>query len=167
MDSRVSDVVQAYNDLAASLLGRWSEMASKTASKIDAGAYDASSAADDVVAGSWLATEAAGLWAAQTLSAWATLAGYEPGANIAVSQPFTADAGAKLVLRGPLAKGPPGADQLPVSKVTLQPEQLEPGKSEFTLKADGTGHRGGTYVGVVDATTSAGSKPVSVWISIP
>jgi hypothetical protein len=166
MESRVSDIVQAYNDLASSLLARWSEMASKTASKVDAGAYDASSAADDVVAGSWLATEAAGLWAAQTLSAWATLAGYKPKPNIAVSQRFEAPAGAKLVLRGPLAKGP-GSDHIPPSKVTLQPEQLQPGEREFKLKADGTGHRGGTYLGVVDATTNAGTEPVYVWISIP
>jgi hypothetical protein len=166
MDSRVSDLVQSYTRLASSLLERWSELASRTASKVDAGAYDASSAAEDVVAGSWLATEAAGLWAAQTLSAYATLAGYKPEPNIQTSEPFKAAKGAKLDLRGALVRGP-GPDNLPPSAISIQPPQLGPDQTEFTLEVDATGYRGGTYVGVVNATTDAGTKPLNVWISIP
>jgi hypothetical protein len=166
VDSRVSDVVQGYTRLASSLLERWSELASKTASRVDAGAYDAASATEDVIEGSWLATEGAGLWAAQTFSAYATLAGYEPAPNLQTSQPFTAPKGAKLDLLGSLVRGP-GPDHIPASAISVQPPQLGPEQTEFTVKVDGTGCRGGTYVGVVSANTEAETKTVDVWISIP
>jgi hypothetical protein len=160
----MSDIVQGYTSLASGLFERWSELASKSASKVDAGAYGPASAAEDVVAGSWLASEAAGLWTAQTLSAYATLAGYKPQPNIQTSDPFPAPKGAKLELHGPLVRG---SDQISPSAIKIQPPQLNPEQTEFTLKVDATGHRGGTYVGVVNATTDTGTKPVNVYISIP
>jgi hypothetical protein len=164
--SRMSDVIQSYTTLASSLFERWSALASKTASKVDAGAYDASSAAEDTAAGAMLAAEAAGLWTAWTCEAFAKLAGLEGEPNIAESQPFTAPAGATLELAGPLVKGP-GLDQLPVSAVTIHPPQLGAGETEFTLRADGSGYPGATYVGKVNATTAAGTTPVTVWITVP
>jgi hypothetical protein len=167
VSSRVSDVVRGYTTLASSLLERWSALASKAASKVDAGAYDATSAAEDAVAGATLATEAAGLWAAWTGEAFAKLAGLERGPNIAKSQPFHSPAaGAKLELVGPLTKGP-GLAQLPLSAVSIQPPQLGSEDTEFRLRGDGSGHRGATYVGKVNATTDAGTTAVTVWITIP
>jgi hypothetical protein len=164
--SRVSDIVQGYTTLASSMLEQWSAFASKAASRVDAGAYDAASAAEDVAAGAWLATEAAGLWTAQACEAFYTLAGLERSANIVTSQPFHAPPGARLELTDPLVRGT-GLDQLPVSAVSIKPPQLGPSETEFTLSADATGYRGGTYAGKVNATTDAGTTAVTVWITVP
>lgn len=166
MGSRVSDVVQGYTTLASSLLERWSTIASRAASKMDAGTYDAASAAEDAAAGATLAAEAGWRWTEWMYEAAAKLSGYEGGSSIAKSQPFKAPAGAGLELAGPLVKGA-GLDALPVSAVSIQPPQLGPEETEFTLRADGSGHHGATYVGKVNATTGAGTTAVTVWITIP
>jgi hypothetical protein len=162
----VSDVVQGYTTLVSSLFERWSTLASRAASKVDAGAYDATSAAEDAVAGTALAAEAAGLWTAWMYEVFAKLAGLEGGANIAESQPFHAPPGAKLELAEALVKGP-GLAKLPISAVSIHPPQLDPEKTEFTLCADGSGYRGATYVGKVNATTDAGTTAVTVWVTVP
>src|SRR4051794_36643787 len=146
MSSRVSDVIEGYTTLVSSMLEQWSTLASKAASKMDAGAYDATSAAEDAAAGATLAAEGAGLWTAWACEAFAKLAGLEGGPNIAESQPFHAAAGATLELAEPLVKGP-GLGELPVSAVSIEPEQLGPQDTAFTLRADGSGYRGATYVG--------------------
>jgi hypothetical protein len=166
MSSRVSDVIEGYATLASSMLEQWSALASKAASKADAGAYDATSAAEDAAAGATLAAEGAGLWAAWAYEAFAKLAGLEGGPNIAESQPFHAPAGATLELAEPLVKGP-GLAQLPVSAVSIQPPQLGSEKTAFALRADGSGYRGATYVGKVNATTDAGTTAITVWITVP
>jgi hypothetical protein len=166
MSSRASDVIEGYTTLASSMLERWSALASKAASRVDAGAYDATSAAEDAAAGATLAVEGAELWATWACEALAKLAGVEGGPNIAKSQPFHAPAGATLELAEPLVKGP-GLSQLPISAVTIEPPQLGPGDTLFTLRADGSGYRGATYVGKVNATTDAGTTTVTVWITIP
>jgi hypothetical protein len=167
MDSRVSDLVQGYTTLASSLFERWSGLASRAASKMDAGAYDAASAAEDAAAGASLAAEAGWLWTEWMCEAYAKLTGLEGRPNIARSRPFEAPAGARLELAGPLVKGP-GLAELPVSAVSLDPAQLGPAETEFTLRADGSGYRGATYVGEVKATTDEGKTTVvSVWITIP
>jgi hypothetical protein len=96
----------------------------------------------------------------------AKLAGLEGGPNIAESQPFRAPAGATLELAEPLVKGP-GLSQLPVSAVSIQPPQLGSKETKFTLRADGSGHPGATYVGEVKATTDAGTTAIPVWITVP
>jgi hypothetical protein len=164
--SRVSDAVRSYTTLASSLFDRWSALASTAASKVDAGAYDATSAAEDAAAGATLAAEAAALWTSWTWEAFTKLAGLEGGANIAESQPFHAPAGATLELAGPLVKGP-ALQQLPVSAVSIQPAQLGSAETKFTLRADGSGHRGATYVGKVNATTGAETTAITVWITVP
>jgi hypothetical protein len=166
MSSPASDVVEGYTTLASSMLERWSALASRTASKVDAGAYDASSAAEDAAAGATLAAEGAELWAAWVCEAFAKLAGVEGEPNIAKSQPFHAPAGAALELAEPLVKGP-GLAQLPISAITIEPTQLGSQDTVFTLRADGSGYRGGTYVGKVNAATDAGTTTVTVWITIP
>jgi hypothetical protein len=164
----VNDAVQGYTTLASSLFERWSALATKTATKVDAGNYDAASWAEDVTAGVTLATEAGYLWVAEAFQAAATLAGVEGGGSIVTSQPFEAPAGASLELAGPLVKGP-GLEQLPVSAVTIEPEHLGPDQTEFTLTVDATGYCGATYVGKVNAYTDPGTDPkaVWVWISVP
>jgi hypothetical protein len=166
VESRMSDMVQGYTAYASALLERWGELASRAASKMDAGAYDAASAARDTAAGATLAAEAGWLWTEWMFESLATFTGFEGGANIARSQPFKALAGARLELAEPLVRRP-GLDELPVGVVHIHPRQLGPEETEFTLRADGSGHRGGTYVGKVKATSGTESKTVPVWITIP
>lgn len=166
MESPISNIFQSYTATATSMLEQWSALASKSASKMDAGAYDAASAAEDAIAGTTLAAEGAWLWTAWACEAFAKLYGLEAGPNIAESQPFPAAKGASLKLAGPLAKGP-GLDRLPASAVTIEPEQLGPDEEQFVLRANGSGYRGATYVGLVEATTAAGTEVVPVWVTIP
>jgi hypothetical protein len=164
--TQVSDIVEGYTNLASSLIERWSELASRSASKADAGTYNAASAAEDLFAGTTLATEAALEWATRCYRTVAAIAGQGESTEKVQSQQFSASAGAALTLAGPLAKGP-NMDQLPVSAVTIEPSQLAPDETTFVLCADATGHRGATYVGKVNATTGAGTTPVTVWITVP
>jgi hypothetical protein len=172
MATRANDAVRSYTKLTCSLLERWSAHASKVAANIEAPDYDADSAVADLVACASLATEGGFLLAAQALETVATLGGFEGEQNLVKSQPFTAPAGATLKLAGPLSKGA-GLDELPVNVVSIQPPQLAPGETEFTLLANPAGHRGATYVGTVQAFTGAAdavlaaSEPVLVWITIP
>ncbi len=166
MESPISNLVQGYATLASSVLEKWIELASKAASKADAGAYDATTAAEDAAAGATLAAEAAELWAEWACESFTSLMGVAGGSNIVESQPFEADEGATLKLAGPLARGPGGV-QLPLSALSIDPEQLDSEDTEFTLRADGSGLRGGTYVGEVEATTDTGTSRVAVWITIP
>jgi hypothetical protein len=165
--SPANDVVRSYFTLASSLLDRWSAHASKVATKLDAGDYDADSAAADLAACASLATEGGFLLASETLDAVAVLAGRGYDRNVVLSQPFQAPPGARLKLAGPLVKGP-GFDELPVGVLLIQPFKLAPAETEFALRADATGHRGGTYVGKVQASTGAAAPVnVTVWITVP
>jgi hypothetical protein len=162
----MSDVFQSANSLASTLLERWTELGSRTASKVDAGVYGPSHAADDATAGANLVAESAWMWAAWTWETFAALAGLEGEPNIAESQPFPAPEGAELELAGPLARGR-GLEQLPVGCVTILPQELGPGETKFKLRADATGYCGGTYVGEVKVTVNGTAEPpVHVWISV-
>ncbi|HWW89720.1 MAG TPA: hypothetical protein VNY35_02940 [Solirubrobacteraceae bacterium] len=163
MSSRASDVMQGYATLASSLLGRWGAHASEVASKVDAPEYDAARAVEDVTACASLATEGGLLLAAEALEAFATLAGVACEGNIETSQRFHAPAGAALTLTGPLVKGP-GLASIPASAITIKPSQLAPTDTEFTLLVDTTGRRGATYYGTVEASTAAGTPPVTIWV---
>ncbi len=166
MGTQFSDIVKGYTTLASSLLERWSELASKAAAKVDAGTYNAASATEDLFAGTTLATEAAWQWAEQCYGTAGTFTARQDSAEKVESGQFSAPAGASLTLAGPLVKGP-NMDQLPVSAISIEPAQLAPDETAFVLRADATGHRGATYVGKVNATTAAGTTPVTVWIAVP
>ena len=165
MEARFSDVLQSYNALTSSLLDQWSTLASRSVSRLDPGVFTPSGAVQETVACATLATEAAWSWTAWWWESVANLCGLECGPNIAESQPFHAPKGATLELAGPLVKGP-GMAKLGVP-VSIEPAQLEPDDTEFKLCVDGTGCRGGTYVGKVKATTHEGTVEVFVWITIP
>jgi len=164
---RVNDVLQGYTTLASSLLERWGALASKAASRVDAGEYDVAGASEDATAGVKLATEGGMLWAAEAVEAACALGGFEAGPERVTSQPFHAPAGASLKLFGPLVKGPSLEATMPVSVLSIHPPQLGPRETEFTLRAEATGLHGATYVGKVEATTDAGTTPVTVWITVP
>jgi hypothetical protein len=148
---------------AAGLVDQWSALASRSASRVDAGAYTASSAVEDAAAGATLAAEAGWLWAECAWQAAAKCCGLEGTQNIAESLPFEAPAGAKLKL---LRLWAPGIDTFP--GVTIHPEQLEPEQTEFTLRTDGTVCRGATYVAEVEATFDEGKEHevLLVWITV-
>jgi hypothetical protein len=160
--------MDGYTTLASSLLERWNALASKMASKLDAGTYDAASAAEDMAAGTSLATEAAWLYASEWCKTLGAIIGQQRAAEVSESQAFTAPAGARLELTGPLVKGPGKLAQLPVSAVHIEPAQLAAGETAFKLRADASGYRGATYAGTVTATTDDGNTTaVTVWITVP
>jgi hypothetical protein len=166
----MQDVMQGYATLTSSLLERWNAHALKVASNLDSPGYDAAGAAADLAACASLATESGSQLAAQALEAVATLCGGGYDQNVVETPPFEAPAGATLKLDGALALAS-GLDTLPASVVTIQPSQLAPGETKFILIANATGHDGGTYTGMVTATTDAllvgGSTQVPVWITVP
>lgn len=165
MASRVTDCVQGYTVLASSFLERWSELASKSASTMDAGNYTAASAVEDATAGTALAAQAGWAWTALWWECFAGLGGFEGEATVNRSQKFKVEAGAKLELLRTFRTGP-GLEELPAGAVTIHPEELKPGEEEFTLRADGIVCRGATYVSEVNVTVGQDSTPMWVWITV-
>jgi hypothetical protein len=163
--SRITDWVQSYTVLASSFLERWRALASKSASKIDAGTYTAASAVEDATAGTALAAQAGWAWTALWSECVAGLGGFEGGATVDRSQKFKAPAGAKLELLGTFKAGP-GLEELPAGAVTIHPEELKPGEEEFTLRVDGIVCRGATYVSEVNVTVGQERTPMWVWITV-
>jgi hypothetical protein len=167
--SRITDCVQGYTVLASSFLESWSALASKSASKIDAGNYTAASAVEDATAGTMLAAQTG--WAGTALW-WECLAGvggFEGEATTNRSQKFKVEKGAdeeaKLEPLRSFMTGP-GLEELPAGAVTIHPEVLKPGEDEFSLGADGIVCRGATYVAEVNVTVGKKPKPRWVWITV-
>jgi hypothetical protein len=163
MKSRVSDLVRGYTTLASDLVHRWSGLASRWASEVDAGTYTASRAVEDAAAGATLAAEGSFSWAELTWQAVDKRCGREGDQAPADLGTFQAPAGAKLKLR----RGYPnmGPNDI-LAGVTIHPEQLGPEETEFTVRTDGRPCRGGTYVVEVEATTRQGTEVVGGWITI-
>jgi hypothetical protein len=161
----MGDVVNGYSALASSLLDRWSDHAEKLATKIDGGELDAPAMASEMVSCATLATRSGLELFEEAIDAAAILAG-GVGAEAAVSQPFHAPAGAALTITEPLELGAE-LGTLPVSAITVEPSQLGPDETRFTLRADSRECHGGTYVGKVKATTDAETATVTVWITVP
>jgi hypothetical protein len=158
-----SELVRDYTTFASGLVERWGALASRSAAELDAGTYDASSAAEDAAGALTLAAEEGWSWTALTWQAVAKWCGVDYVQNTAESQPFDAPAGAKLTLRAAPTNGP-GLETLP--GVTIDPEQLGAEQTQFTLRTDGTVCRGATYVAVVEATTDEGLVELFVWITV-
>lgn len=167
MGTPVSELLESYTALASSLYDRWSTLASRAASRLDAGAYDSASAEQDALAGATLAAEGARLWADWMFEALTQCIGGESEPNVVEASFDSPLAGACLELEGALLRGP-GPEALPASAVSVDPKQLEPGHTKFTLCADATGYHGGTYIGKVNATTDTGeTRALTVWIVVP
>ena len=159
-------VVQEYSGLASSLLTRWSDHASKVATKLDDGSYDADGAAADLAACTMLAVDSSFLLAAEALDALAILKSRLGTPYIVDSETFsTTRPGAKLELTGPLAGG--FGFLLPVDVITLRPAELAPKATTFSLRADASWCPGGTYVGEVKASADAKAEMVDVRITVP
>lgn len=167
MRSPLADVVDGYAELGSWLLERWSVHASAVAKKLDAGGYDADSAAADVARTAALTAESGFLLASEAFDAMAILTGRQCEPHLVESELFsTLLAGAILTLAGPLVSG--HGDTLAARLVSCVPSQLGPKETEFCLRADATGHHGGTYVGTVTAARpGAPDDPVIVWITVP
>ena len=165
MASRVTDWVQGYTVLASSFLESWSALASKSASKMDAGNYTAANAVEDATAGTVLAAQAGWAWTALWWECFAGVGSFEGEATVNRSQKFKVPAGAKLELLRTFMTGP-GLEELPAGAVTIHPEELKPGEDEFTLRADGIVCRGATYVSEVNVTVGNKSDARWVWITV-
>jgi hypothetical protein len=159
-------VVQEYAELTSSLLVRWSDHASKVATKLDAGSYDADDAAADLAACAMLAADSGFLLASEALDAVAVLTGRQGKQHMVVSRPFsTSLAGATLELAGPLVNG--FGEKLPADVIVLQPPALKAKETEFRLRADASGRPGGAYRGAVKASLGAKVELVAVRIIVP
>lgn len=167
MRSPLGSVAEDWAELAEVLLGRWSEHASAVAERLDAGGYDADQAAADFATTVSLAADCWVRLAAKGLDAVAILSGSQCQPHKVRSDVFaTALAGATLKLAGGLRNGL-GSDELPERVVRVDPSALAPGGTEFSLQADATGHRAGTYTGTVEASRAGEVAAVIVWIVVP
>ena len=159
-------VVQEYSELASSLLERWSDHASKVATKLDAGSYDADEAAADLAACARLAADSGFLLASEALDAVAVLTGRQGEPHLVESVTFsTTLPGAELELTGQLVNG--FGLTLPVHVVELRPPSLAAKATTFSLRADASGRPGGTYRGQVKASAGAKAETVDVRIIVP
>ena len=168
MSSPLNDVLEGYARLGSWLVESWSAQASEVAAKLEAGGYDAKSAADDMASTASLAAETGFLLVSQALDAVAVLTGHQGEPNIVCSDSFASPLpGATLSLAGPL-RDVLHSDTLHPSVVTVRPSSLGPGQTQFRLRADASGHQGGTYLGTVLASTpGAAAASVQVWITVP
>ena len=166
MASPLAEVIQGYSELASFLLKRWTEHASKVAERLDDGSYDADSGAADLATSASLTVESWFLLASEALDAAAILSGGQRQPHLVDSVAFWSPLpGAALTLEGPLVNTL-DTDQLPAAVVTIRPAQLAAAAADFTLRADATGHHGGTYWGTVRATAPAAQDLVTVWITV-
>ncbi len=152
--------------MTSAFVEEWGALASTSASEIEAGTYTASSAAEDAAAGVTLVAGAAWSWAAVTLQAVGGRSGGDIGqVPRAQAHKFKAPAGAKLTLRRGFPTMGPGLDILP--GVTIEPEQLGAGETEFTVQTGRGICKGGTYVVEIEAAVD-GRKPalMVVWITV-
>jgi hypothetical protein len=165
MESRLAQVMHDYATLASELIDRWEEHASKAAERIDAGTYDADAAVSDLAKCASLAAESGFLLASEAFDAAAILAAGRLNSHIVCSDSFsTSLPGASLSVDCP----PTNGFGSKLSLITLEPAQLDPGATEFRLRADATGRTAGTYVGNVEAATAAGqTESVLIWITVP
>ena len=168
MSSPLSDVVEGYTRLGSWLVERWAAQASKVAGKLDAGTYDAKSAADDMASTASLAAETGFLLVSEAFDAVAVLTGRQGLPHIVYSDWFDSSLpGATLSVAGALTDVL-HSDALHPSVVAVEPSSLGPGETQFRLRADASGHRAGTYLGSVLASTpGAAAEPVEVWITVP
>jgi hypothetical protein len=152
METPLTDAVADYVKFASPLLKEWQEHATGVASKLDAGEYNADKLAADLAKCTKLAIETGVGAVMEVLDVMAILTGsqYE---RITDEHVFsTSLPGAALELAGPLISGS-GLDQLSPDDIKILPSpQLGPGATEFRLRADVTGHRGGLYTGTVVAS---------------
>jgi hypothetical protein len=163
MSAPLAQVMHGYARLASELIDRWDAHASTVAARLDAGTYDADAAVADVAKCASLAAESGFLLASEALDAVAILTGGQLRSHIVVSDPFsTTVPGAGLSIAGPLTSGFGHA----LSLVVPEPAQLDPGATEFRLRADATGRPAGTYVGQVEAAGDGQAESVLVWITV-
>jgi hypothetical protein len=165
--TRITDVVDDYAELGTWLLEKWSARASTVASRLDAGTYDADSAAADFAAAASLMAESWARLAGEALDCVAILTGRQCEPEIVDSEIFsTTLKGAKLELEGPLVNAWDGP--LPTDLIEIIPSQLGAGDTDFRLRADATGYPGDTYLGKVVASLPNGQEEeVTVWITVP
>jgi hypothetical protein len=163
----ITEVVEDYTELGTWLVQRWSAHASKVATRLDAGDYDADSAAADLAACASLAAESWARVAWEAIDAAAILTGQEYEPEVIDSDPFSSPIpGATLTLQGPLV----GAfgNELPTDVIEIIPSQLGPNATQFRLRADATGHPGGTYLGrVVASKPGRADAGVRVLVTVP
>jgi hypothetical protein len=163
MASQLADVAAGYAKLASTLGKLWGDHAATVSAKLEAGGYRADDAVRDAAATALVAGRSWFLIASEALDAVAILTDTkdEPAESGMYESPLP---GATLALTGPLEDAF-GLDALPVAAVTILPAALDPGVTAFMLRADVTGHVGGSYEGTVTAS-AAGVAPQTIDVQI-
>jgi len=163
----ITEVIEDCTEFGTWLVQKWSARASSVASRLDAGNYDANSAAADFAATAALVAESWAEAAWEALDALAVLTGQEFEPEIIASDVFSSPMpGATLKLKGPLA----GAfgDELPTGVIEIVPTQLPASATQFRLRADATGRPGGSYLGwVVASKPGSADAEVRVLVTVP
>jgi hypothetical protein len=162
-DTRVTKAVAGYRELATELATKWGDLASAIAEKIDADEYDGEAMFDAWAKATRLSVTTSYLVWNEAVEAAATLS-RRPGERYETSSdPFESPMpGATLEVDGPLV----GQESQGVLTATVDPSELEDGKTTFILHADATGCEGDTYKGTVLASRGGETRPKKVFIVI-
>ena len=164
-ETRMTDAVKGYRDLATELATRWGKLASSVAAKIDADQYDAEAAHEACAKAARLTADTGGLLWFEALDAISILSGRQYAPYDVDSDPFESTLpGATLELEGPLIKQ--GGWPLVLLFPEVRPPDLPGNQTEFTLHANAKFRPGGTYIGKVRATKGGASESIDVWITV-
>jgi hypothetical protein len=172
MGSPLNDSARDSAELAASLVDRWSRHATRVASRLEGPRYGADDVVADLAATASLVAETGLLLASEALACAGGGTG-RTGPHLVESEAFVSPfASPTLALSGPLTNIG-GSDSLHPSVVSFRLRPAVGGVTEFTLRADATGHRAGLYTGTVVASlpVTPGTAPtpprqVPVWIIV-
>ena len=162
-DSRVTEAVDGYRQLATQLVTQWGNLASGIAAKIDQDEYDGKAVVDAWAETARLSMKTSYLMWNEVVEAAATLS-FRPGERyVAHSDPFQSPLpGATLAVDGPLV----GQQSKGILIARVDQPELADGERTFSLHADATDCEGDTYKGTVLASRGGKTLPVKVFIVV-
>ena len=165
--------VLGYIQLGEFLLDQWGQLARTIATQLDAETLTADKVATNFGDYAALSAQSLALIVNEAFDAAAVLGGRQDEPLEVPSQTFFTSAadGASARVRNLRLAGPLvadiGSDALPVSVVTIKPDVLPAGRTDFHLEANVTGHQALGYSGKVQVLDAAGAviESVPVWLT--
>lgn len=155
--TRLTEVLEGYAELAAELATNWASFLHDLSTKAGTGAYGPDEAAADFPAAARLALTSLMAIGSEAVDALAimtsdfseettegglTLPAAKTSRTLAVKADFTSVTGKVL----------------PKDRITIVPNHLAPGETQFALEVDGDGLKARTYDGWVVATDADGAE---------
>ncbi len=170
-DTGLYFAVEGYVELAQWLVTQWGDLATKVAQQLDSGGMTADGLTADATAGAILAMQSILYTANEPLDALAVLTGDQDRVHIVISPPFSTSADLSgttrtLAVRGGALESDFGGEQL--TGVEVFPATLPSGATDFSVRANATGHTAATYSGIVDVSDASGGVvgSVAVWLAV-